>query len=104
MAEEQKGQTVQDPPGVTSEASVSEPYFTKSTAQVDLEQRLSNDNASPLARIEGSGNTNEVNAPYAVEGNDTSGYVGVSPEYMTYANDTEKPLTADEGVEADLLE
>lgn len=29
---------------------------------------------------------------YRVEGNDTSGYIGVSPEYMTYANETEKPL------------
>lgn len=29
---------------------------------------------------------------YTVEGNDTSGYIGVSPEYMTYANETEKPL------------
>jgi hypothetical protein len=29
--------------------------------------------------------------PYAVEDNDLSGYVGVSPEYQTYANETEKP-------------
>lgn len=29
---------------------------------------------------------------YRVEGNDVSGYIGVSPEYMTYANETEKPL------------
>lgn len=32
---------------------------------------------------------------YRVEGNDTSGYVGVSPEYMTYANKTEKPELTD---------
>lgn len=38
-----------------------------------------------------------VLAPYAVEGNDTSAYVGVNHEYMTYANDTEKPLRAEEG-------
>lgn len=29
---------------------------------------------------------------YRVEGNDVSGYIGVSPEYMTYANETERPL------------
>lgn len=33
---------------------------------------------------------------YRVEGNDTSGYIGVSPEYMTYANETEKPLLTSE--------
>lgn len=29
---------------------------------------------------------------WAVEGNDTSGYVGVDPEYRNYANETEKPI------------
>lgn len=33
---------------------------------------------------------------YRVEGNDTSGYIGVDPEYMTYANETEKPHLTDE--------
>lgn len=33
---------------------------------------------------------------YRVEGNDVGGYLGVSPEYMTYANDTEKPLLTDQ--------
>lgn len=33
---------------------------------------------------------------YRVEGNDTSGYIGVSPEYMTYANETEKPTLTDQ--------
>lgn len=28
---------------------------------------------------------------YRVEGNDVRDYVGVDPEYMTYANETEKP-------------
>lgn len=41
----------------------------------------------------------EVNQ-YAVEGNDLSGYVGVSPEYATYANETEKPSLTDEEAEA----
>ncbi len=29
---------------------------------------------------------------FAVPGNDLTGYLGVSPEYMTYANPTDKPL------------
>lgn len=29
---------------------------------------------------------------YAVKGNDLSGFRGVSPEYMTYANETDKPV------------
>lgn len=28
---------------------------------------------------------------FALPGNDVSGYLGVDPEYMTYANETEKP-------------
>jgi hypothetical protein len=32
---------------------------------------------------------------FSVPGNDTSGYIGVSPEYMTYANETERPRLTD---------
>jgi hypothetical protein len=35
---------------------------------------------------------------FAVEGNDLSGYIGVSPEYMTYADETQKPYSTDEEV------
>lgn len=56
------------------------------------------------ARRNLTGEPTTVYAPYAVEDNDTSAYVGVSPEYMTYASDTEKPLRADGGVEGDLEE
>jgi hypothetical protein len=38
-----------------------------------------------------------VLSPYAVEDNDTSAYVGVNPEYATYANETERPYRAEEG-------
>lgn len=37
---------------------------------------------------------------FVVEGNDTSAYVGVSPEYANYANETEKPHRAADGPEA----
>lgn len=40
-----------------------------------------------------------VGRDFRVEGNNVDGYVGVSPEYRTYANDTEKPYTTDGDVE-----
>lgn len=33
---------------------------------------------------------------FRVEGNDTSGYVGVSAEYRTYANEINKPISSEE--------
>lgn len=66
-----------------------------SNAELDLEARQK-------AADQEQGEVGEVYAPFAVEGNDTSGYVGVSPEYMTYANETDKPLRSEEGVEKDL--
>jgi hypothetical protein len=42
---------------------------------------------------------------YRVQDNDTSQYVGVDPEYMTYANKTEQPLnTAEEQWDLGLLD
>lgn len=38
---------------------------------------------------------------YAVKGNDLSGFVGVSPEYMTYASKTEKPSVRKQEPKAD---
>lgn len=32
---------------------------------------------------------------FRVQGNDISDYIGVSPEYMTYANETDKPINTD---------
>lgn len=43
----------------------------------------------------------EVYAPYAVEGNDTSAYLGVSTEYMTYASETDRPMRAEGNVDDD---
>ena len=43
-----------------------------------------------------------LQAPFAVEDNDTSAYVGVAPEYMTYAEDLNKPFKAEGGVEQEL--
>lgn len=66
-----------------------------STHELDVEARRNAAEASDKP-------TDEVYAPYAVEDNDVSGYVGVDPMYMTYANDTEKPLAADGGVFAEI--
>lgn len=35
-------------------------------------------------------------SPFAVEGNDTSGYKGVSPEYRTYASEVDAPASQDD--------
>lgn len=74
------------------------------TAELDLEARQQEDYVSPLRIDGGSGVVTEDQAAYAVEGNDTSQYIGVSPEYMTYANETEKPLAAEHGAEKVALE
>ena len=73
--------------------------FTRPTAQVDLERRLEADHK--VARTAPDPST--VDAPYATEDTDTSAYVGVSQEYMTHANETEKPFDFD-GVEGDSVE
>lgn len=51
-------------------------------------------------------NTQPVDEPveqdgrsFTIEGNDTSGYVGVDPEYRNYANETDKPILSDATVE-----
>lgn len=46
----------------------------------------------------------ESEAPgYVVKGNDLDAYVGVSAEYMTYADDTHKPITSDDEDEQRLV-
>lgn len=67
------------------------------TDELDYKRRQEEGDPTPPARLVGG--VTAVHSPYAVNGNDTSAYVGVSPEYMTYANETEKPLRAASGVE-----
>jgi hypothetical protein len=82
-----------------------EVQFLPPASQVDLDRRLAVDHLPDSVRQDNTENDylnpEKVVAPYAVEDNDTSGYRGVSPEYMTYANETEKPHTPDEGPEAE---
>lgn len=82
------------------------PQYAKPASQVDLEERLKNGNRSQA--ILSTADSFEPAKPgeersYAVEGNKLDGYVGVSGEYATYANETEAPL-AGKGVEQDVLE
>jgi len=67
-------------------------YFTRPTTQLDLEARFA-------AEENDGGDEEDAGREYAVEGNDTSAYIGVDREYMTYAEDTHKPMLAEEGVE-----
>lgn len=81
--------------------------YTEPASQVDLKNRLESDfgagsSTSPLDSKDDSVNPTEQRDLFAVEGNDTDAYVGVSEEYRTYANDTEKPY-AFEGVEGDAV-
>jgi hypothetical protein len=71
------------------------PYLTKPTSQLDLERRAA---VGFSTVVNPQLDPNQVNAPYAVEGNETANYKGVDADRMTYASDTEKPLKGD-GVE-----
>jgi hypothetical protein len=78
--------------------------YTKPTSLLDLEARLERENRSD-AVLPSYVNPEDAEAPeaqWAVEGNEVDNYVGVSPEYMTYANDSDKPRRAEEGAEAEV--
>lgn len=72
-----------------------EAIYTKSAQEVDYERRLAAEAGDPTGGVPDS-----EPRVFAVEGNDLSGYVGVAPEYMTYANSTEAPAVADGGAGA----
>ena len=74
--------------------------YAKPASQLDLEARLENGNKSD--RVLSTSDNYEPptdsgdGRDFRVEDNDISEYVGVSPEYATYANETEAPLASDE--------
>jgi hypothetical protein len=105
--------TVSPPPTPTRRRKVAEdkdkPQLdVPPRSQVDLKERLESDFGgtggvtSPLDSDDDAVNPLKQQDQFAVEGNDTSAYKGVSEEYRTYANDTEKPYPF-EGVEADAV-
>lgn len=74
--------------------------YAKPASQIDLEARLENGNKSD--RVLSTSDSYEPpkdsndGRDFRVEGNDVENYVGVSPEYATYANETEAPLKGDD--------
>jgi len=77
--------------------------YAKPASQLDLEARLESGNESDRVvstadTFKGAQDDGKART-YVVEDNDTSGYIGTSGEYVTYANDTEKPVIADDSVE-----
>ncbi len=69
-------------------------------SQVDLKRRQDNDNKSD--RVLSTADTYEPveqgeARDFRVKGNDTDEYIGTSPEYATYANETESPVGPVEG-------
>jgi len=67
-----------------------DPYTTKPNDQLDLERRQAEE------RGEAGPEVGEARS-FALEGNDTSGYLGVCPEYQNYANPGDAPLKAEDG-------
>lgn len=88
--------------------------YSKPASQVDLEERqeagfasnavLSTSDEYARRQAEKGDEEDENARSFAVEGNDLEGYIDVSPEYMTYANASEKPHKAEEGPEQVLEE
>jgi len=85
--------------------------YAPPNSQVDLEERLENGNKSfrelsTSDTYEGPKDENPEGRSYLVEGNDVTHYVGTSPEYATYANETEAPLgnESDDSAEAQVFE
>jgi hypothetical protein len=58
------------------------------SAAAVLEQQAAIEDRAPYEHPKGA-------RDYRVEGNDVRDYVGVDPEYMTYANPTEAPMLTD---------
>lgn len=61
------------------------------------EQMAEDDKAPPSPDPDGDSNV-PVGQGRAGDGNDTTAYVGVDPIYQNYANETDRPLVAEEGV------
>lgn len=67
---------------------MAKPVYTKPTSELDAEARLAEDFV-PAGVLK----------PGVDPEKSENGYVGVDPIYQTFANDTEQPLRAEDGVE-----
>lgn len=70
------------------------PEPVKSTQQLDLEARQAEGYVSPLARVETVGPSESLVSE--------DGFIGVDPVYQNAANDTDMPLSSEEGPEKNL--
>lgn len=68
--------------------------YTKSTAELDLEERLADDYLPPAAR-----ETLTLNPNQQKNEDEDEAFQGVSPDYQNYANESDKPYSADGGVQ-----
>lgn len=68
------------------------------TEQVDLERRYVEEGLMDPKDVSDQAAVPEARS-FEVEGNDTSAYVGVSPEYMGYGDETQRPYAAEGGVQ-----
>lgn len=66
--------------------------YSKPTSQVDLDERLKNENR--VTGILKDTNPADSSVYYA-----ESGFVGTDPIYQNYANDTDEPLKAESGAD-----
>lgn len=72
--------------------------------EIDLEEDHPVKDALSFSELEEAVRVGDVDAedafpaPYAVDGQDTSGFVGVSEEYRTYASEVDSPLGFDPSV------
>jgi hypothetical protein len=72
-----------------------EAQYEKPTSQLDLEARQAEGYVPPSQLV-------QPNDP-GVTPFDRGGYVGVDPVYQNAANETERPIRADEGAEAEVF-
>jgi hypothetical protein len=79
-----------------------EAQYAQPTSQLDLERRLESGNRSDRVLTTADSyepDEEDTGRSFAVEGNELDNYIGTNPEYMTYANQTEAPLVADDSAE-----
>lgn len=81
--------------------------YAPPASQVDLEERQKTGNKSfrelTTSDTYEPPEDEEGGREFAVEGNKLDDYVATSPEYMTYANKTEKPGASNKGPEAQVF-
>ena len=82
-----------------ADKDVEQPVYTPTTAQLDRERRLDDADLTPEELAEKYGTEAR---DFTGDGNDTSLFVGVNPEYQNYAGVFNQPFRAEDGAEREL--